>query len=166
MSAAVASPVPAAELERRATAHQKEILAANVRLTSGPTSRLQLQSIAPTGFKGARLTGAHVTFTYTVDPSDCNSWGSIHGGCVFTIFNVAGKIATAVVAPGARNIVSSDLTTNYLAPVMAASTATVRIECLKTTRSIGFLRGTITDASGAVCYISVQNVSFDIAEAL
>ncbi|KAJ1666066.1 hypothetical protein IW140_003656 [Coemansia sp. RSA 1813] len=162
MSTVIESPVPVVELERRATAYQQEILSANVRLTKGPTSRLQLQTIKPTGVKGDRLTGALVTFSFTAEPSDCNSWGSIHGGCVFTIFNVAGKIATAVVASGARNIVSSDLTTNYLAPVMAGSIATVEVECLRTTKAIGFLRSTIRDVKGTVCYICVQNVSFEM----
>ncbi|KAJ1796457.1 hypothetical protein LPJ59_003737 [Coemansia sp. RSA 2399] len=162
MSTAIASPIPAAELERRATAYQQEILHANVRLTKGPTSRLLLQTIEPTGAKGDRLTGARVVFAFTAEPSDCNSWGSIHGGCVFTLFNVAGKIATAVVASGARNIVSSDLTTNYLAPIRVGETASVEVECLRTTRAIGFLRSSIRDAKGSLCYICVQNVSFDI----
>ncbi|KAJ2448636.1 hypothetical protein EV183_005329 [Coemansia sp. RSA 2336] len=156
------SPVSAEELTRRAETCHKELLAANVKLTTPPVSRLQLQSIEPTGSKGDRITGARVSFSFTVEPSDCNTWGTIHGGCVFTIFNAAGKIATSVVANNAKNIVSTDLTTNYLSGVKVGSTVSVEIECLRTTKSVGFLRGAIKDTNGSLCYISVQNVSFEL----
>ncbi|KAJ2158756.1 hypothetical protein GGF46_003537 [Coemansia sp. RSA 552] len=161
--AAVSYPVSAEELVRRAAAYQDELLAAKVKLTTGPVSRLKLESIEPTGSKGDRITGAVVRFSFTVEASDCNTWGTIHGGCVFTLCNAAGKIATAVVASGARDIVSTDLTTNYLAGVPVGSTVIVEAECLRTTKSIGFLRGTIKDArSGTLSYVSVQNVSFSL----
>ncbi|KAJ1855510.1 hypothetical protein GGH12_005921 [Coemansia sp. RSA 1822] len=160
--AAAAFPISAERLAQRAETCHKELLAARVKLTTPPVSRLELQSIEPTGSKGDRITGARVTFSFTVEPSDCNTWGTIHGGCVFTICNAAGKIATAVVAEGAKNIVSTDLTTNYLAGVPVGSTVQVEIECLRTTKSIGFLRGSIKDAQGTLCYICVQNVSFEL----
>ncbi|PIA17224.1 hypothetical protein COEREDRAFT_29872, partial [Coemansia reversa NRRL 1564] len=93
-----------------------------------------------------------VIFSFNVEASDCNTWGTIHGGCVFTIFNAAGKIATAVVANGAKNIVSTDLTTNYLSGVPVGSTISVEMECLRTTKSIGFLRGSIRDEKSMLCY--------------
>ncbi|KAJ1847540.1 hypothetical protein LPJ70_001480 [Coemansia sp. RSA 2708] len=159
---ALVFPVSNDELTRRADTCQKELLAANVKLTTPLVSRLRLQSIVPTGSKGDRITGARVTFSFTVEPSDCNTWGTIHGGCVFTICNAAGKIATAVVANGAKNIVSTDLTTNYLAGVTVGSTVVVEIECLRTTKSIGFLRGSIKDDKDTLCYVCVQNVSFEL----
>ncbi|KAJ2610004.1 hypothetical protein H4S08_003818, partial [Coemansia sp. RSA 1365] len=148
MTTAVATthPVSIAELVRRAEQCQKEQLAAGVKLTTPPISRLKLQTIEPTGTKGDRITGARVTFSFSVEASDCNTWGTIHGGCVFTICNAAGKIATAVVANGAKNIVSTDLTTNYLSGVPVGSIVSVEMECLRTTKSIGFLRGSIRDA--------------------
>ncbi|KAJ2435934.1 hypothetical protein GGF42_008976 [Coemansia sp. RSA 2424] len=158
---AVPCPVSSEELAQRAHACHQTLLAANVRLTTPPVSRLRLVSITPTASKGDRVTSATVAFSFTVEPADCNAWGTIHGGCVFTLCNAAGKIATAVVAGGARNIVSTDLTTNYLAAVPHGATVSVEIECLRVTKSIGFLRGCIKDAQGALCYISVQNVSFD-----
>ncbi|KAJ1721182.1 hypothetical protein LPJ53_004259 [Coemansia erecta] len=164
MSPAVESEFPVAndELARRANAYHKELLAANVKLTTPPISRLKLVSIVPTGAKADRITGARVTYSLEVAPSDCNTWGTIHGGCVFTLCNAVGKIATAVVAHGARNIVSTDLTTNYLSGVPVGSTVLIEIECLRTTKSIGFLRGTIKDSAGALCYVCVQNVSFEL----
>ncbi|KAI8320989.1 hypothetical protein GQ54DRAFT_198059 [Martensiomyces pterosporus] len=165
MSAAgteLVSPVPIEELTQRAHAYHKELLAANVKLTTPPISRLKLVSIKPTGVKGDRITSAFLTFSFNVVPSDCNTWGTIHGGCVFTLCNAAGKIATAVVANGAKNIISTDLTTNYLAGVPVGSTVTLEIECLRTTKSIGFLRGCIKDAKGNLSYICVQNVSFEL----
>ncbi|KAI9501457.1 hypothetical protein GGI25_001999 [Coemansia spiralis] len=149
------------ELTQRADACQRELLSAQVKLTTPPVSRLKLQHIEPT-IKGDRVASACVTFSFTVDPTDCNTWGTIHGGCVFTVFNAAGKIAAAVVANGARGLVSTDLTTNYLAGVPAGSTVTVEMDCLRATRSIAFLRGSIRDASGALCYICVQNVGFEL----
>ncbi|ORX72644.1 hypothetical protein DL89DRAFT_281376 [Linderina pennispora] len=89
------SPVPAEELTRRAETYHKQLLASNVKLTTPPVSRLQLVSIKPTGAKGDRVTSAFLTFTFSVENTDCNTWGTIHGGCVFTLFNAAGKIATA-----------------------------------------------------------------------
>ncbi|KAJ2788503.1 hypothetical protein H4R20_007367, partial [Coemansia guatemalensis] len=139
-----------------------EQLAAGVKLTTPPISRLKLQTIEPTGSKGDRITGARVVFSFSVEPSDCNTWGTIHGGCVFTVCNAAGKIATAVVAGGARNIVLTDLTTNYLSGVPVGSKVSVEMECLRTTKSIGFLRGSIRDAKGELCYVCVQNVSFEL----
>ncbi|KAJ2810469.1 hypothetical protein GGI24_007009 [Coemansia furcata] len=159
MSLALAS---SEALVQRAHAYHQTMLAANVRLTTPPVSRLRLVSIAPTASKGDRVTSATVAFSFTVEPADCNAWGTIHGGCVFTICNAAGKIATAAVIAGARNIVSTDLTTNYLAAVPHGATVTIEIECLCVTKSIGFLRGSIKDAHGALCYISVQNVSFEM----
>ncbi|ORX72608.1 hypothetical protein DL89DRAFT_254808 [Linderina pennispora] len=156
------SPVPAEELTRRAETYHKQLLASNVKLTTPPVSRLQLVSIKPTGAKGDRVTSAFLTFTFSVENTDCNTWGTIHGGCVFTLFNAAGKIATAVVANGAKKIVSTDLTTNYLAGVPVNSTVTLEIECLRTTKSIGFLRGCIKDEKGNLAYIATQNVSFEL----
>ncbi|KAJ2777284.1 hypothetical protein H4R18_005232 [Coemansia javaensis] len=162
MTTAVAPLVSSEELLRRAAEQQQEQLAAGVRLTTPPVSRLRVQSIEPTGAKGGRITGARAVFSFTVDPSDCNAWRTLHGGCVFTVFNAAGKITTAAVAAGARNIVSTDLTTHYLAGVPAGATVSVEIECLRITRSVGFLRGSITDAAGTLCYVSMQNVSFEL----
>ncbi|KAJ2324762.1 hypothetical protein IWW51_003120, partial [Coemansia sp. RSA 2702] len=54
---------------------------------------------------------------------------------------------------GAKNIVSTDLTTNYLAGVTVGSTVVVEIECLRTTKSIGFLRGSIKDDKDTLCYV-------------
>ncbi|KAJ2054878.1 hypothetical protein GGI17_006775 [Coemansia sp. S146] len=158
----LASLVSSEELVQRAHAYRQTILAANVRLTTPPVSRLHLVSITPTTSKGDRVTSAIVAFSFAVEPADCNAWGTVHGGCVFTLCNAAGKIATAVVAAGARNIVSTDLTTNYLAAVPHGAIVAIEIECLRVTRSIGFLRGTIKDAQGALCYICVQNVSFEM----
>ncbi|KAJ2689024.1 hypothetical protein H4R19_006528, partial [Coemansia spiralis] len=155
-------PVSDAELRRRAEQCHSELLAANVKLTTPPVSRLRVAMIEPTGAKDGRITGAKVVFAFTVEPSDCNAWGTLHGGCVFTIFNAAGKIATAVVAGGARNLVSTDLTTSYLAGVPAGATVVVEIECLRTTRSVGFVRGCAKDAAGNVCYVCVQNVGFSL----
>ncbi|KAJ2724858.1 Acyl-coenzyme A thioesterase 13 [Coemansia sp. Benny D115] len=121
-------------------------------------------SIQPTGYKNDRLTSAKVTYQITIAPTDCNTWGTIHGGCVFTLCNAVGKIATAVVAPNAKNIVSTDLTTNYLSGAKVGSTVTIEIECLRTTKSIGFLRGSIKDAAGSLCYVCVQNVSFELED--
>ncbi|KAJ2900706.1 hypothetical protein IWW38_000380 [Coemansia aciculifera] len=155
-------PVSSEELVQRAHAYHQTLLAANVRLTTPPVSRLRLVSVTPTASKGDRITSATVAFSFTVEPSDCNAWSTIHGGCVFTLCNAAGKIATAVVAAGARNVVSTDLTTNYLAAVSQGATVSIEIECLRVTKSIGFVRGTIKDAQGVLCYVCVQNVSFDL----
>ncbi|KAJ1946394.1 hypothetical protein GGF37_001196 [Kickxella alabastrina] len=155
-------PVSVDELTRRAHAQHKELLSANVKLTTPPISRLQLVSIQPTGSKHTHITGAVVTYCLTVDPADCNTWGAIHGGCVFTLCNAVGKITTAVVACGAKNIVSTDLTTNYLAGVRVGATVTIEIECLRATKSIAFLRGCIKDSNRNTCYICVQNVSFQL----
>ncbi|KAJ1997311.1 hypothetical protein GGI04_005453 [Coemansia thaxteri] len=164
MASALANscPVSLDVLAQRAHAHHQTILAANVRLTTPPVSRLRLESITPTASTAQRLTSARLSFSFTIEPSDCNAWGTLHGGCVFTLCNAAGKIATAVVADGARNIVSTDLTTNYLSGVPVASTISIEIECLRTTKSIAFLRGSIRDANGALCYICSQNVSYDL----
>ncbi|KAJ1938666.1 hypothetical protein FBU59_004369 [Linderina macrospora] len=164
MSATVefTSPVSIEELTRRADAYHSQLLASNVKMTTPPISRLRLSSVKPTGAKGDRVTSAFLTFTFNVKSTDCNTWGTIHGGCVFTLFNAAGKIATAVVADGAKQIVSTDLTTNYLAGVPVNSTVTLEIECLRTTKSIGFLRGCIKDDKGSLAYIATQNVSFEL----
>ncbi|KAJ2764688.1 hypothetical protein IWQ57_005070 [Coemansia nantahalensis] len=160
--AATAFPVSDDELRRRAGQCHAELLAAKVTLTTPPVSRLQVETIEPTGAKDGRITGAKLVFSFTVDESDCNAWRTLHGGCVFTICNAAGKIAAAVVAAGARNLVSTDLTTHYLAGVPVGATVAVEIECLRTTRSIAFLRGSIRDAAGNLCYMCVQNVSFEL----
>ncbi|KAJ1726042.1 hypothetical protein LPJ61_005457, partial [Coemansia biformis] len=102
--AAAVLPVSSEELRRRAEQCHGELLAANVKLTTPPVSRLCVLSIEPTGTKDDRITGAKVVFSFNVEPSDCNAWSTIHGGCVFSICNAAGKIATAVVAAGARNL--------------------------------------------------------------
>ncbi|KAJ2844420.1 hypothetical protein J3B02_004967 [Coemansia erecta] len=150
------------DLISRATAYHKELLAAKVKLTTPPLSRLQLVSITPLATKGDRITSAKLVYETTVEPSDCNTWGTIHGGCVFTLCNAVGKIATAVVVKGARKIVSTDLTTNYLAGISVGAKVLLEVECLRTTKSLGFLRGVVRDQKGTVCYIWVQNVGFEI----
>ncbi|KAJ1802029.1 Acyl-coenzyme A thioesterase 13, partial [Coemansia sp. RSA 2599] len=131
-------------------------------LTTPPLSRLRLVSITPLATNNGRVASAKVVYETTVEPSDCNTWGTIHGGCVFTLCNAVGKIATAVVVKGARKIVSTDLTTNYLAGVSVGKKVTLEVECLRTTRALGFLRGVVRDQSGSVCYIWVQNVGFEL----
>lgn len=149
------------QLKERVNQAQQDQLSAGVKLTHSPVSRLTLESLkfTPHSTDQTRLINLQLTFNLTVEPSDCNSFGSIHGGCVFSICNVAGKIALNTMIPQATQLVSTDLTTNYLAGVESGSTVQVEAECMRTTKSIGFMRGCIRN-KGNLCYVWVQNIGF------
>ncbi|KAJ1918814.1 Acyl-coenzyme A thioesterase 13 [Mycoemilia scoparia] len=119
------------------------------------------QSEAPQRVKHRRMSGLVFTFKTTVEKSDCNAWKTMHGGCVASLFNLAGKIAVASLVPGRPCITTTDITINYIAPAKLGSGIYIQCECVKMGRSLAFLSSKIWDSSHQLLYYATQTVAIE-----
>ncbi|KAJ1678944.1 hypothetical protein EV182_003035 [Spiromyces aspiralis] len=107
----------------------------------------------------SRHTDLVFVFRTRVETPDCNSWDTMHGGCVATLFNAVGKIVTGALAGTRPRVSTTDLVVNYIAPALVGSDIVIECQCVKMGRSIAFLHSRIWDYKHRLLYYASQTVA-------
>ena len=93
----------------------------------------------------------HVVFTCRPDESAYNPIGAVHGGLVCTLLDSVCGCALHSTLPPGRGYTSIDLNVSYLKAVRAgAGDLTATGTVVKTGSRVGFTRGEVVDAAGAL----------------
>ncbi|KAH6895856.1 HotDog domain-containing protein [Thelonectria olida] len=116
-------------------------------------------------------TGPHpsCTFSYTVQPGNCNRLDNLHGGCAATLFDYCTTLPLALVnRPGFWQFmgVSRTLNVTYMRPVPAGVEVIIETEIVQVGKKLATLRGTMRRKSDkalvAVCEHGKVNIDADL----
>lgn len=99
------------------------------------------------GIQGDRWGRGESRVTLSSRPDITNHFGSVHGGAVATLLDVAMAAAARSMHPDS-GVVTVSMTLNYLRPATGELVATGRVQ--RGGRSLVFCEGDITDAQGEV----------------
>ncbi|KAK3368942.1 HotDog domain-containing protein [Lasiosphaeria ovina] len=112
----------------------------------------------------ATLPHPRVVFRYTVQPSHCNRLGSLHGGCIATLFDYCTSTAIALVsAPGHWHYlgVSRTLNVTYLRPAPSGAAVLIEAEVVHAGKRLCSLRGAIRRADDGALVATCEHGKFN-----
>lgn len=126
---------------------------------------LKLVSTVPTGPHPS------ITFSYTVQPSNCNRLHNLHGGCTATLFDYCTTLPLALInRPGYWQFmgVSRTLNVTYMRPVPAGEEVLLECEIVQVGKKLATLRGVMRrkkdKALLAICEHGKVNIDADVAK--
>lgn len=109
------------------------------------------------------------TFSYTVQPDNCNRLQNLHGGCAATLFDYCTTLSLAMVnRPGFWSFmgVSRTLNVTYMRPVPVGEEVLLQCEIVQIGKKLATLRGTMKRRSDglllAVCEHGKVNIDSDV----
>ncbi|KAI2630592.1 HotDog domain-containing protein [Xylaria nigripes] len=85
----------------------------------------------------------YMTFRFTVEPSHANSYGTLHGGCAASLFDICTAISLQMISrPGfwENSGVSRNLNVTYLRPVRVGTTVDIECEIMHAGKTLCSLR--------------------------
>jgi acyl-coenzyme A thioesterase 13 len=123
----------------------------NERRIADRIQRAEAQGFSRTcGFRTRSYGQGKATIELDVTPALQNVNGTLHGGAIATLIDVAGTIAIMTADREARAGVSTDLNTTFFAPAPGGSTVVAEAAVLKIGKTLAFVTVDVRRAADGV----------------
>lgn len=120
---------------------------------------LKLESTNPSGPHPS------CTFTFTVQPDNCNRMKNLHGGCAATLFDYCTTLPLALInKPGFWQSmgVSRTLNVTYMRPVSVGEQVTIQCEVVQVGKKLATLRGVMRRKSDGLLLAACEHGKVNI----